>query len=207
MENNEEGKHSGGSMSTIPIQGDSDNRDRQQLLALCDAPAYIRRARGVQEALDHLLHKCRAQRDEWLSMTRLYLGRLHALAGGWSALRGLVRDEEQLAVLESLRAALAPKLRAPVQATTSERVLRHALHRLASSLERFNARWHDYLHKVDRSLIDHLRDGYNRYYVLEKSCALRSDRLAALGFVPMSPLSVEELASQLPLLPVPKLAS
>jgi hypothetical protein len=194
-------------MSTVGFQGDSEGREMQQVLAQFDAPAYIRRGRGVQEALDHLLRKCRAQRDEWLGMTRLHLGRLHALAGDWSALRSLVTDEEQLAVLESLRASLSPKLRAPVQATTSQPVLRHALHGLVSSLKRFNARWHDYLQNVDRSVIDQLRDGYNRYYVLEKSCAMRSDRLAGLGFVPLEPLSVEELASHLPPLPVPQLAS
>jgi hypothetical protein len=193
-------------MDSVPFTGDSEGREMQQVLASFDAPAYIRRARGVQVALDHLLHKCRAQRDEWLGMVKLYLGRLHALAGDWSALRPLVADDDQLLVLESLRVSLAPKLRAPVPATSSQRVLRHALHRLVGGLERVNARWRDYLEKVDRSVINQLRDGYNRYYVLEKACALRSDRLAGLGFVPLAPLTLEELAGHLPPLPVPKLA-
>jgi hypothetical protein len=207
MENNNEDKHTGGSMSTVPFQGSSEGRENQLVIAQFDAPAYLRRARGVQEALEHLLRKGRAQRDEWLAMTKVSLGRLHALAGDWSAMRPLVADEAQLAVLESLHASLAPKLRAPVPPTSSQRVLRHALHRLVSSLERFNARWQDYLEKVDLGVIDRLRDGYNRYYVLEKSCALRSDRLAGYGFVPLPPLSVEELASHLPTLPVPKVAT
>jgi hypothetical protein len=80
------------------------------------------------------------------------------------------------------------------------------LRELVSSLERFNTRWQPYIEQVDCRTINELREGYNRYYVLEKACALRSDRLARIGFEPMAPLTVEELAGQLPLLSVPRLA-
>jgi hypothetical protein len=194
-------------MDSIPFTSEPEGHEFQQILASFDAPAFVRRARGVQEALGHLLARCRAQRDEWLKMTRLLLGRLHALAGDWSALRPLLADDEQLGVLEALRVSLAPKLRVPPPPTTSARLLRGTLRQLVRSLERFNARWQPYLEKVDCGTINALREGYNRYYVLEKACALRSDRLARIGFVPMEPLSVAELAGHLPLLPVPKLAT
>jgi hypothetical protein len=193
-------------MESVPFTGEPEGPEFQQLLASFDVPAFIRRARGVQEALGHLLARCRAQRDEWLKMTKLLVGRLHALAGDWSALRPLLADDEQFAVLESLRVILAPKLRVPPPPTTSVRVLRPTLRELVNSLERFNARWQPYLEQVDRTTINELREGYNRYYVLEKACALRSDRLARIGFEPMAPLTVAELAEHLPLLPVPRLA-
>jgi hypothetical protein len=193
-------------MEPVPFTGEPEGHEGQQVMAQFDAPAFIRRARGVREALDHLLARCRAQRDEWLGMTRVHLGRLHALAGEWSVLRPLLADNEQLAVLEALRTSLAPKLRAPPSPTDSTSVLRGTLCELVHSLERFNARWQPYLAKVDRRVIDELRERYNKYYVLEKACALRSDVLARRGFEPMSPLTVAELADHLPLLPVPKLA-
>jgi hypothetical protein len=193
-------------MESVPFSGESEGHEFQQLLAMFDAPAFIRRARGVHDAFSHLLARCRPQRDEWLKMPRLLLGRLHALAGDWPALRLLLADDEQLAVLESLRLDLTPKLRVPPPPTMSEKLLDRTLRELVRSLERFNARWQLYLEQVDCRVINELREGYNRYYVLEKACALRSDRLARVGFEPMSPLNVDELAGHLPLLPVPKLA-
>ena len=58
---------------------------------------------------------------------------------------------------------------------------------------------------VERAVNDK-RDGYNRYYVLEKACALRSDTLARLGFSPLPPMDLAELRAHLPPLPVPRLA-
>ena len=111
-------------MESVPFTGEPEGREMQEVMAQFDAPAYIRRARGVEHALDDLLAKCRRQREEWLPMVKLRLGQLHALAGDWPALRPFVADEEQLVVLESLHRTLSPKLRLPLPATTSERVLR-----------------------------------------------------------------------------------
>jgi hypothetical protein len=191
-------------MESIPISGDSESRDMQEVIAQFDAPAYIRRARGVELALEHLLNKCRAQANAWLEMTKLRLGRLIAVAGDWSVLEALLADG-QLPVLKKLHTELAPKLRVPPEPTSSKRVLRRALHELVSSLNRFNERWRTYLEKVDCSAVDQVREGYNRYYVIEKACALRSDRLAGHGFVPLKPMTREELFGLLPPLPVPVL--
>jgi hypothetical protein len=51
--------------------------------------------------------------------------------------------------------------------------------------------------------VNDLRDGYNRYYVLEKECAVRSFRLARQGFCPLEPLTVEDITALFPLLHVP----
>jgi hypothetical protein len=76
---------------------------------------------------------------------------------------------------------------------------------LAESLERFNRRWLEFLRGVDVGPVNELRDGYNRYYLLEKECALRSPRLARQGFTRLEPLTVAELTALLPPLPVPQL--
>jgi hypothetical protein len=194
-------------MEPIPIGPDADRRDMNQALSLFDVPAYIRRARGVEEALEHLVARGRRQRDEWLLMTRLRLGQLRALAGAWEALRPWLADDDQLAVLEEMWTQLTPRLRLPPEPTTSPRRLRTALVELLGSVERFNTRWRAYLDKVDPRPVNDLRENYNRYYVLEKSCALRSDVLARVHFTPLPMLDLAEVERLLPLLPVLRLAS
>jgi hypothetical protein len=190
-----------------PTQGGiPEGTELQQLISLFDAPAYIRRARGVEEALEHILLSARKVREEWLAMTRLRIGVLHALAGDWKVLRPWLVDDEQEYVLESLHQMLAPKLRLPPAPTRSSRALRNALYELIASVERFTKRWNDYLDKVDLTTVNALRAGYNRYYLLEKSCAMRSDVLARIGFVALAPLTRAELEQLLPPLPVPRTA-
>ena len=58
--------------------------------------------------------------------------------------------------------------------------------------------------RLDLSGINELRDGYNRYYVLEKEFAVRSARVARHGFVPLEPVTSGVLFELLPLLPVPR---
>jgi hypothetical protein len=168
-------------------------------------PAYVRRGRAVQHALEDLLDHCRNRRKEWLHIIRIRLGLLHALAGGWDALIPLLRDEEQVRVLEQLHTNLSPKLRLPVEPTTSRRALTLALRELAESIARFNQRWRDYLPTVELDRVNALRENYNRYYILEKECATQSASVARQGFRPLKPLTVDEVARCLPPLPVPQL--
>jgi hypothetical protein len=189
----------------ITLGRDETSEAFKRFLSQFDAPAYIRRARGVEMALEHLLDHCRRRRAEWLDIVRLRIGMLHALASDWDNLRPFLADEEQVDILRYLLAALASPLRAPVEPTTSARALRRALRELHESLERFNRRWQEFLESVDLSAINELRDGYDRYYVLEKECAVRSARVARQGFTPLPQLTLHDLALQFPLLPVPRL--
>lgn len=182
---------------------DHDRREALQVLGQSDA-AFARRARGVEMAFTDLVARARKQRDEWLEMVRLRLGRLVSLAGEWSALSPLL-DEEQIAKLAHLHTALAPKLRVPIEKTDSRRALRQAILELAESSERFNRRWETYLAGIDTAPINKLRDGYNRYYVFEKECALRNSTLARVGFKPYPLFTIAEVAELLPLLHVPSL--
>lgn len=68
-------------------------------------------------------------------------------------------------------------------------------------IDRFNRRWTHYLRRLDLAPLNRLREDYNRYYVLEKECALRSARLARIGFVPLQPVTRQEFQELLPRLP------
>jgi hypothetical protein len=188
----------------VPAHGEG--RELQELMSFFDAPAYVRRARRVEATLAELLDRCRRQRHEWLQIVRIHLGRLAALAGAWETLRPYVADDAQLQVLRDLHDELQPRLRAPVEPTTSGHALRAALRELVESLQRFNGRWEPYLAEVDLGPVNAVRDGYNRYYLLEKECALRFAPGARRGFRPLEPFTRDELVALLPPLPIPRLA-
>lgn len=177
----------------------------QRVLGNYDAPAFVRRAQRVSEALEHLLARCRQERDRWLTMPRVQLGILGALAGEWNRLLPLVANEKQIGLLQELEMELAPRLRVQVEPTFSERKLRRALQALRESLEYFNGRWQTYLAALDLAPVNEARNGYNRYYLLEKECALGSPRLARQGFQRLPPFALNELNSLLPALPIPEM--
>jgi hypothetical protein len=190
----------------IPILGRSEERQiLNQFLAQYDVPAYVRRAQQVQAAYEALLARCQRQREQWLPMVRLRLGTLRALAGEWSRLEVWLAGADQVRVLQDLEAALTPRLRMPVRRTESDRILRRALDALTESIARFNRRWLEFLQGVDLTAVNQLRDGYNRYFILEKECAVRSPRLARQGFQRLEPLTLESLTKLVPPLPVPRL--
>lgn len=193
-------------MEDVPIPGrDDENALFKQFIAQFGEPAFVRRARRVKEAYEHLVYHCRHRRDELLAMVRLRIGILHARAGEWSALRPLLPEEGQIERLQQLHSELKPHLRVPVEPTTSVRKLRATLRELIDSMERFNHKWREYLPTIDLTHVNELREGYNRYYLLEKECALRSARLARLGFQKLEPVTHEEIAELLPVLVLPRL--
>jgi hypothetical protein len=189
-----------------PVAANETDPFERLILGRYDVPAYVRRARGVQDGLEAVLARCRAQREEWLSMVRLRVGELFARAGNWEALRPLLADDEQLDHVRNLHDELRPMLRVSHEPTRSASKLRRILHELIASLERFNRRWLAFLPENDLSEVNALRDSYNRYYILEKECAVRSPAVARMGFQRLEPLTTDDLRTMLPSLPVPKLA-
>jgi hypothetical protein len=187
----------------VPMLGGED-REAKELMGLYDVPAYVRRARQVEGAFETLVARCRQQREEWLAMVRLRVGLLRALAGDWQALRPLL-DDDQLDLLRDLHDHLSPTLRVPVEPTASPRALRRALEDLRESVGRFNRRWEEFLAGIDLAEVNQLREDYNRYYVLEKECALRSATAARHGFQRLRPLGNDEIAALFPPLPLLKI--
>ena len=192
-------------MTILPtLSADKADFAAKQVMGKFDAPAYVRRARQMEDAIEQLLAQCRQKRSELLEIVALRLGVLHELAGSWQHLRRLLGTESDLKILEHLHAELAPNLRLPVERTTSVRRLRNAFLDLRASLVRFNRRWSAFLPDVDLGPVNALIDGYNRYYVLEKECVVRSGPIARQGFRPREHLTLERLTALLPPLPVPQ---
>ncbi len=186
----------------VPSRTDNFDQFRQVLIGH-GGPAFLRRAAQVNGAYDHMLDSCRRQRVELLSMVRLRLATLLALAGDWNVLRSHIPEHDSIEGLKQLHAELNPQLRCPVAPNQSPRALARAVAELIESVETFNRRWLDYLRSIDLSAINKLRDDYNRYYVLEKECAVRLPSLARKGFRPLEPLNWEHLLELLPTLPIP----
>jgi hypothetical protein len=186
-------------------QADDELKVRMMVAAQYDAPAYIRRARGVEAAWEDLLARGRRKRAEWLLGVRLHLGSLWAGVANWSALRHLLADDDQVAVLERLHAE-AGDPEVPMTGPAADRGRRRALRRLRASVERFNRRWAGYLDELDLAELNRLRDGYNRYYLLEKECAVGPAGLLPQLFRCLPPLTVTDVLTELPFLAVPRLA-
>jgi hypothetical protein len=192
-------------MSDPILAGNDDARELREVMSLFDAPAYVRRARAVEGVYEQLLQRCRRQRDEWLAMVRIRLGQFVALSGGPDGLPSWLADETEQNLIISLHNELRPSLRVALSPSRSPRALRLAATALQTSIERFNERWRAFLTRLDLQPINAMRDGYNRHYVLEKECAMRSPRLARAGFQPLPPLTPADLETVFPPLPALRL--
>src|SRR5258707_14054763 len=136
-----------------------------------DAPAFLRRARRVEEAWNNVLETCRHKRAHLLEMPRLRLARFFKLTASWSPIPDDICLPADLSYLEELHRQWKPQLRSFVQPARTAAEIIQALADLARSFERFNRRWLEYIHDLDLAHVNELRDGYNRFYVLEKKCA------------------------------------
>jgi hypothetical protein len=175
------------------------------MLLAFDAPAFVRRAMQVEAAWEAVLAVCRRERERLLEMPRLRLARFLALSQSLPPGSGQSCHANDLAYLEGLREEWQPRLRSAVKPARSEADVGRALAELSRSILRFNRRWLAFVRELDLQPANQLREGYNRYYLLEKECALRSARLAREGFVPLAPIGVEDLLEKYPLLRVPEL--
>ena len=151
-------------MNDVPILGQHDERRIfQECSALFDAPAYVRRARTVEEALEQLLARCRRQREEWLPMMRIRFRTLRGLANDLAVLRPWLADEDQVAVLADLQITLAPPSGSLAKPTSSARILRRGLAELGESVEHLNRRWANFVAELDLAPLNRFRADYSRY--------------------------------------------
>jgi hypothetical protein len=190
-------------MSANSSSGQDERALLQQLVGQYGGPAFVRRARSTEAAWEQLLDQCRKARHERLAMVRLQLGTLAALAGAWERLRPHVENEAALLVLQSLHNELQPRLRVPVERTESAGKLRRALGELREGIAYFNSRWREYLAQVNLSGVNALRDAYNRFYLLEKECALGSAHIARRGFTRLEHATLDDLLREFPPLTPP----
>ena len=183
---------------TTPLAGTE--AEIKELLGLFDAPAFARRGVDLEYALGRIDARCRRERGAMLEMVRLRLRQWAAVAPG---------PATALEVFIAPIDALWPLADAPPPAWADRpapaRKLRSVARDLVASVARFNRRWDRLLAELDYEPVNRLVERYNRYYVLEKECTLRSPRLAARHFEPESPVSYESLLGRYPTLPLPDL--
>jgi hypothetical protein len=182
----------------VPIPShDDERRKAMDVVARFGPPAYLRRAKRVEEAFDALLAQLRGQRDQWLDGVRLHLSLLLDLAGSFDALRPCLAEEQ----VDRLRAwARDFGLAERAGAGAARWRLRRALRDLAASVARFNRRWLDFVARADLTEVNAEREGYNRWYLLEKECAVGVIR-ARQRFQPLEPITIDDLRAALPPLP------
>ncbi len=167
------------------------------MLGLFDMPAFARRGAELEYGLERLRGRCRRQRAELLGMVHLRLKQWAGVARGphdWS-------DQFDRAVAPYWDLAGAPS--PPAWSTTAPagRRRRAVARDLIASVERFNRRWAAFLAALDLTGLNGTIERYNKYYLVEKEISLGSSRLAARGFEPQPPMTVESLAAEFPALP------
>jgi hypothetical protein len=169
-----------------------------QLLAQYGAPAYIRRARQTELAYEDLLDRCRTQRREWQRGIRRVLAALLRA----EALAEIERCQGQDSVrwLRILHATLEPPELAP-DSNRTRRSVRGQWRDLRRNVDRFNRRFATFLDRLDLTELNRLRDGYNRYFLIERECAIGAERMAGMSFRSLPPVTREELRMLFPMLP------
>jgi len=182
----------------VPVPSRNDERRAaMDVVARFGAPAYLRRAKRVETVFTDLIDRLRVQRDDWLRGVRLQLGLLLSTAGTLEALRGQLPDDN----VASVRAWVNEFGLTEGRATgAGPWRLRRAVRDLADSVTRFNRRWGEHVNQTVLSDVNAERDGYNRWYVLEKECAVGVVR-ARQAFRPLPHATHADVLAALPLLP------
>jgi hypothetical protein len=136
----------------------------------------------------------------------MHLKLLRQQVADWSDLQNRLASPEDCQILADMESRLLNDSVASTPGRAPAWGLRGSLRALFDSIARFNRRWGHFLENVDLSEVNAQVAAYNRYYLLEKECAMRSPRLAAKGFEPARELTREEIERRFPLLPMPQLA-
>jgi hypothetical protein len=167
-----------------------------------EEPAFLARARAPQVALDELLRRCSAHREELLAGPRLHWSALVKQTGGdWSRLTPYFADLNSVALLTELDLQLGPRKNVQSDWLATDKIL---LRRFLASAQRFNRTWTRWLKDLDLEEVNRPRRDYNQFYVLEKACAFLSERITD-EFEPLEMIDVTFLEQRFPLLMLPKL--
>jgi hypothetical protein len=179
----------------VPIPSHDDERQSAlTIVAQFGAPAFMRRANRVESVVSDLIDRLRVRRNEQLQGVRLHLRMLLEAAGSLDAARAFLSDE-QFTAYRALVADFGLTEREPTG--SSPRRLRGAVRELVESVVRFNRRWLECVAEADLSAVNAERDGYNRWYLLEKECAVGVIR-GRQGFRPLPPLTTADVLHALP---------
>jgi hypothetical protein len=174
--------------------------------ALGEVPAYVRRARRVEEAVDRLFAKAAGAREELLTFVSLRFRQVLDLLEEDRArdlptatIDALGRILEEVEGLDAF-CRLGRRPRKPGRAGE----LPKALVALGASVRRFNAGWRRWIE--EEAPLDEVNtevEGYNEHYAFEKQCAVKYVPLNQLRVEKKRPLTEDDLLERLPLLPEP----
>ncbi|TWU56470.1 hypothetical protein Poly51_23810 [Rubripirellula tenax] len=173
------------------------------LAEMGEEPAFIARARAPEVALTALLKSCEIRRAEMLLWPRRHFTALRRrVSDDWDRLAPLLIDSDSQLVFNKLATEL-PDLDVPGGSLlpSDKKLLRAFL----ESAGRFNTAWLRFLDVAGLDKVNRLRDDYNQYYPMEKSCAFGSDT-AANDFTPLPTLAPNFLTDRFPPLAIPSLA-
>ncbi len=186
------------------LDHEGSRREFLGVLAQFDTPAFIKRARRVEDAEAQILSHCRGHRTALLEIPGIRLATAGALiAYKWESLGDYLREDGFSAYLDALYKEWEPQLRVEVLATDSRRKIRRTLRELVSSFENFNKKWAQFLRELDLTSVNQVREDYNNYYVCEKACAFDSEQIGQRGFERLPPMMPDDVVKKLPYLNVP----
>ena len=185
---------------------------RRELLKMLvepgEEPAFLRRARTVDDAWQQLLATCRSQRDEMLKGPQLHLSILaEHVRNDWSQVADYLADAEQFRYFESLYVGWRPHLNFKRGRTIWRRNCRRLVAAFIESADRFDRAWKKSLQQLDLTAMNCLRREFNEYYPVEKACAFDCEQVDRLGFNELSPVTFEMLLEMFPPLEAPRLRS
>jgi len=173
--------------------------------ALGELPAYVRRARGVEEAIERFHEALAREREERLEITALKVRRLVDLGDEALAEHGGDLDRDALAALVAELAEIEAYRRVRARpARTRPADVARAIREVRRSVVRFNEAWEAHLAGEEPyALVNERIDGYNRWYALERQCALRYVPVNRVSFAPIEPVTPERARARHPGLPCP----
>lgn len=182
--------------------GGSEGVGNAQAWASFGPPAYVKRGLAVEEAWQVLGNKIRACRQAWSEPLGRLCSQLRHQSGDLAKFRPWLAGEEDLTRLLELDRNLAFTLKYPPAPVLWLWTLQGNLRRLRHLTVDFNQAWSSYLDTVDLGPVNRAREQYNRWYLLEKECAMRSTRLAVGSYRPFPLATREDLVRAFPPLPV-----
>lgn len=173
-----------------------------------EEPAFLRRSRLVDQAIDRMHRECNAQRETMLRWPRLHLHQLALMIhSDWSKLSTYLIEPRQFNVLETLHQTWSAQ--SPPKSWASagrwSRPIRGELNDFYGSVSHFNQAWTEFLAAYDLGSLNNTIEGYNEHYPLEKACAVGSEDIARLGFQPRERLTRQQLQREFPPLSLPPL--
>lgn len=165
-------------------------------------PAYVKRGLAVEEAWLGLVHKLGVSWKGWTEPVGRLCAQLRYQAGDLARFRRWLATPQDVDRLIELDRRLAFTLKYPPAPALWLWTLKGNLRRLRHLTVDFNQAWSAHLHGVDLAMVNQAREQYNRWYLLEKECAMRSTRLAVGGYRPFPLATREDLVRAFPPLPV-----